>query len=89
MLSTRLVLRDMCYCVHIHAKWLPTSSSKTTQGIPQTFVFICLVDLRLFSDNLHQINIGKKDKIFMYIIKYIVVILPCLPLIEETEIVYY
>ena len=40
MLSSRLVLRDMCYCVHIHAKWLPTSSSKTTQGIPQTFVFM-------------------------------------------------
>ena len=37
-------------------------------------LFSCLVDLRLFSDNLHQINIGKKDKIFMYIIKYIVVI---------------
>ena len=34
MLSSRLVLRDMCYCVHIHAKWLPTSSSKSTQGIP-------------------------------------------------------
>ena len=39
MLSTRLVLRDMCYCVHIHAKWLPTSSSKTTQGIPIYFMF--------------------------------------------------